>query len=105
MSRTASRLAGDALTLAALDSAWRRAARGKRGRPDVASFERDWPGVLVALAARLHAGAWRPGPYRTFPFVERGKRRLISAAPFADRVVHHAVTAAIEPVWEARFLP
>ena len=103
MSRTASRLAGDALTLAALDSAWRRAARGKRGRPDVATFERDWPGVLVALAARLQPRAWRPGPY--FPFVERGKRRLISAAPFADRVAHHAVTAAIEPVWEARFLP
>jgi hypothetical protein len=26
-------------------------------------------------------------------------------APFADRIVHHAITAVLEPVWEGRFLP
>lgn len=35
----------------------------------------------------------------------RPKPRLISAAPFRDRVVHHALTRVIEPVFEARFLP
>jgi RNA-directed DNA polymerase len=92
-------------SLLALHRAWLAAARGKRGRIDVAAFEREWPAVLVELCAALRDGSWRPGSYRTFPFEERGKRRLISAAPFADRVVHHAVTAAIEPIWEARFLP
>ncbi len=32
------------------------------------------------------------------------KRRLISAAPFRDRVVHHALCAVTEPVFERRFI-
>lgn len=31
-------------------------------------------------------------------------RRLISAAPFRDRVVHHALVAVIEPLFEPRFI-
>jgi RNA-directed DNA polymerase len=57
------------------------------------------------LSRALREGTWRPAGYRTFALIDRGKRRLISAAPFADRIVHHAITAAIEPVWERRFLP
>ena len=89
----------------AVDAAWRRAARGKRNRRDVCAFERGWPDALLAISRRLQEGWWRPGGYRSFFFVERGKRRLISAAPFEDRIVHHAVASAIEPLWEARFLP
>jgi RNA-directed DNA polymerase len=100
-SAPASRLYG----AAALHRAWLAAARGKRGRPDVAAFERGWPDGLLSLSRALREGHWQPGGYRTFAFIERGKRRLISAAPFADRVVHHAITAAIEPLWEARFVP
>jgi RNA-directed DNA polymerase len=29
---------------------------------------------------------------------------LVSAAPFRDRVVHHALCRIIEPIWEARFI-
>jgi hypothetical protein len=89
---------------ASLQAAWLRAAKGKRRRIDVAAFERRWPEPLLALSDALHAGTWRPAGYRSFVWNERGKRRLISAAPFADRVVHHAVAAAIEPLWEARFV-
>jgi RNA-directed DNA polymerase len=60
--------------------------------------------MLLELEASLQAGSWRPAGYRSFVWHERGKRRLISAAPFADRVVHHAVAAAIEALWEARFV-
>jgi len=91
-------------TPACLQRAWLAAARGKRGRADVSAFERSWPDALLALSEDLGNGSWRPGGYRTFPFAEHGKRRLISAAPFPDRVVHHAITAAIEPAWEARFV-
>ncbi len=96
----------DALaSVGALQKAWSRAARGKRARPDVCEFERGWPDALVSLAQSLRDGSWRPAGYRSFIWRERGKRRLISAAPFADRVVHHAITAAIEPTYERRFLP
>ncbi len=32
------------------------------------------------------------------------KRRLISAAPFRDRVGHHALVNVIEPLFEERFI-
>jgi RNA-directed DNA polymerase len=32
------------------------------------------------------------------------KPRLISAAPFRDRVVHHALCQVIELIWERRFI-
>ena len=90
---------------ASVHRAWLAAARGKRGRADVSAFERGWPDAVVALSRALRAETWRPAGYRSFALQDRGKRRLISAAPFADRIVHHAITAAIEPVWERRFLP
>lgn len=41
---------------------------------------------------------------RTFT-IQEPKPRRISAAPFRDRVAHHALTRAIEPVFERRFSP
>ena len=32
------------------------------------------------------------------------KRRIVSAAPFRDRVVHHALCAVIEPLFERGFI-
>lgn len=47
---------------------------------------------------------YRPGAYQHF-VIREPKRRLISAAPFRDRVVHHALCNIIEPLFEARFHP
>jgi RNA-directed DNA polymerase len=46
---------------------------------------------------------YQPGPYHSF-FIHDPKKRLISAAPFRDRVVHHALYRVIEPIWERRFI-
>ena len=35
--------------------------------------------------------------------MENGKRRLIAAAPFRDRVVHHALVDGLSSTWERRF--
>jgi retron-type reverse transcriptase len=78
------------------------AARGKRKRPDVALFLRDLEPNLCALQSELIDGAYQPGPYRTF-WIRDPKPRQISAASFRDRVVHHAVTRVLEPVFERRF--
>ena len=45
---------------------------------------------------------YQPGEYRSF-FIYDPKRRLISAAPFRDRVVHHALCNVIEPIFERSF--
>ena len=84
--------------------AYRKAARGKRGKTAAATFEREMADNLLALQAALLAGAYRPGAYQHF-IIHEPKRRLISAAPFGDRVAHHALCNVIEPLFEARFHP
>jgi len=84
--------------------AWRKAARGKRTTPGVAAFEHQVADRLLALQQRLATGTWQPGGYVHFT-IDEPKRRCISAAPFADRVVHHALCNVIEPVFERLFIP
>ena len=79
------------------------AARGKRGADSVASFEYALGERLLSLRRDLVAGTWRPGPYVHFA-IHEPKRRWISAAPFADRVVHHALCRVLEPAFETRFI-
>lgn len=83
--------------------AYRKAARGKRSKPSVASFEYDLEGNLLQLRDELRSGAYRPGAYDSF-HIHEPKRRLISAAPFRDRVVHHALVNVIGPVFERKFI-
>ena len=59
---------------------------------------------LLALQLQLRDGQWRPGRYVHFR-IHEPKQRLISAAPFADRVVHHALCHVIEPRFDAAFVP
>ena len=70
--------------------AYRKAAKGKPSKPSVASFEFDLEGNLLQLCDDLRSGAYQPGAYDSF-HIHEPKRRLISAAPFRDRVVHHAL--------------
>lgn len=84
-------------------AAYRRAARGKRGRPAVAAFEYRLEENLLALQAELRDQSYRPGAYTSF-YIHDPKRRLISAAPLRDRVVHHALCALMEPLFERRFI-
>ena len=83
--------------------AYRKARKGKRGKAYVAEFERGYEEQLFALQKELQDKTYKPGRYASF-FVHEPKKRKISAAPFRDRVVHHALCRAIEPIWEARFI-
>ncbi len=84
-------------------AAWRNAARGKRGKRAVAAFEQQAADNLLAIQSALRDGTWAPGPYVHF-HIHEPKRRRISAAPFADRVVHHALCNVIAPVFERLFI-
>ncbi|MBL8485307.1 MAG: hypothetical protein JNJ60_24130 [Rhodocyclaceae bacterium] len=83
--------------------AYRKAARGKRGRATAARFEFDLAERLLELKRDLETGRYRPGGYVHF-FVHEPKRRKISAAPFRDRVVHHALCNVIEARFERLFI-
>lgn len=80
-----------------------RARRGKRYRPDVAAFHFHLEAELLGLRKDLQSKTYRPGAYRAF-YIQDPKRRLISAAPYRDRVVHHALCRVIEPVFERGFI-
>ncbi len=58
---------------------------------------------LLRIERQLNAGTWRSGGY-TVIHVRDPKPRMVSAAPFRDRVVHHALCAVIAPIFERGFI-
>ncbi len=84
-------------------AAWYKARKGKRKTPAVAAFEANLEWELLRLSEELSAKTYRPGSYTTFKIYDP-KERLISAAPFRDRVVHHALCNIIEPFFEKIFI-
>lgn len=80
-----------------------KARRGKSRRPDVEEWWMRRESELAALREELLSGGYVPGPYRFFE-IREPKRRLIAAAPFRDRVLHHALCLRLAPVLERRFI-
>lgn len=86
-----------------LYTAWRKARRGKRYKTAAATFEQNLDTELIALHHVLADETWQPGGFRSFT-IHEPKRRKISAAPFQDRVVHHALISVLEPIYERKFI-
>jgi len=83
--------------------AWKKARRGKRYKPAAAAFEQNLGEELLRLQQELEDGSYMPGGYRSFT-IHEPKRRRISAAPFRDRVLHHALCNVTEPIHERSFI-
>lgn len=83
--------------------AYHRCRRRKRHRRLAVAFDFDWEAQLLAIQRDLRDGTYRPGPYRHFRITDPKPRR-ISAAPFRDRVVHHALVQVLEPIFERSFI-
>jgi len=83
--------------------AWKLARQGKRYKPSAAHFERSLDIEISRLYEDLSSGTYQPGIYRSFT-VHDPKRRKISAAPFRDRVVHHALCKVLIPIYERKFI-
>ncbi|WP_017314576.1 RNA-directed DNA polymerase [Mastigocladopsis repens] len=81
----------------------RKAQRGKRFRENVLDFNYNLEGELAKLQKELLEQKYQPGTYRTF-YIKEPKSRMISAAPYRDRVVHHALCNIILPLIETSFI-
>ncbi len=81
-----------------------KAQRGKRGRSEVQRFNFFQEMKLLRLQEELSDGTYRPGGFRSH-WISRPKPRLISAAPYRDRVVHHALMNVLELILERHFHP
>ena len=77
----------------------RLAQQGKRFRGNVLEFNHTLERELFRLQRELQNHTYQPGGYRTFE-IKDPKSRLISAAPYRDRVVHHALCNVIMPLLE-----
>lgn len=87
----------------ALHHAAHNAVKGKRKKPGAAAFMARLEPELLRLERGLQDQTYRPGPHLNF-VVRDPKRRTVSAAPFRDRVVHHALYAVIGPIFERGFV-
>lgn len=85
-----------------LDAA-KKAAKGKREQMPVLLFYDRLEDHLWQIISDLRNKTWQPGPYTTFS-IYSPKPRMISAAPFRDRVVHHALIAVVGPLLERTFI-
>lgn len=79
------------------------AQRGKRFKDTTARFNFSLEHELWTLQKELTSGIYQPGGYRHFIIYEP-KMRLISAAPYRDRVVHHAIHNVLEPIFDPTFI-
>lgn len=80
-----------------------KAQKAKRFRENVLAFNYNLEAELLCLQEELQNQSYTPGGYRTFRIFEP-KPRLISAAPYRDRVVHHALCHVIVPIIEWTFI-
>ncbi|MBI2501558.1 MAG: Retron-type reverse transcriptase [Deltaproteobacteria bacterium] len=81
----------------------RLAQRGKRFKDSAARFNFHLERELWRLHHELAEKRYKPGKYHHFRIYEP-KERLISAAPYRDRVVHHAIHNILEPIFEPLFI-
>lgn len=79
--------------------AYWKARRGKDTRPDVGSYRRCLSVNLHRLRDELLSGEIDAGHYRYFRIYDP-KERIICAASFPERVLHHAVMNVCHPIFE-----
>lgn len=86
-----------------LHSAFLKARKCKRYRNEILRFSYDLEENLLKLQEELLNQTYRHGSYREFIVTDQ-KKRHIKAAPFRDRVVHHALCNIIELIFDRGFI-
>ena len=86
-----------------LHEAYYKASKNKRLTAGYIHFRKNAEKNLAFLRQLLLDGKYKHGKYRHFTITDP-KQRLISAATFSDRVIHHAIMNVLEPVFERQFI-
>ncbi len=83
--------------------AYMKASHGKRYRSEVLKFSENLESNLIEIQNELINKSYKTGIYRNF-YIYEPKERLVSALPFRDRVVQHALCNIIEPLFEVKMI-
>jgi retron-type reverse transcriptase len=94
---------GELFSFESLYRCYVKCRKNKRNTINALKFEVNAEENLMALVDELNNGTYQPSRSVCF-VVERPKMREIVAADFRDRVVHHALVAQLEPVYERIFI-
>ncbi len=86
-----------------LFSAWKEFKRGKEKKLDVQRFAMALEENIFSLYRELQSGTYKHSAYDSF-YVHDPKLRLIHKAEVRDRILHHAIVRAIEPLFESTFI-
>ena len=86
-----------------LANAWRKARKEKTKKPYVIEFRQNLRENLLKLREELLEQTYKPKPLVTF-ILRDPKTRKISKSDFRDRIVHHALVKAIEPIFDKTFI-
>ena len=83
--------------------AWDGFRKGKREKFDVQIFEYFLENNLFHLQSELVSKLYQHRPYQQF-YIKDPKVRLIHKAAVRDRVVHHLIYQALNPIFEPTFI-
>lgn len=104
MSKTHKNLFNSIVTKENFDNAFIKTRRGKRSSSSYLEFKEYGELNLKLLREEVADGGYKRSDFRDF-YIRDPKLRLISALPFKDRIVQHALNNIIEPLYLPRFLP
>lgn len=97
-------LFGKITGLGNIRTAYLSARKGKRWQRAVKAFEENADENLLGIQELLVTKKFSTAKYRSKTIYEP-KQREIYILPFApDRIVHHALMRALEPIWEGLFI-
>lgn len=80
-----------------------KARKGKCAKPTIVAYSKDVDKNLDNLRQKLKNGSFKPGNYNYFRIYDP-KERLICAAAFEERVVHHAIMNVCKPIFERNLI-
>ncbi len=91
------------ISLENLTLAYKNASKTKRFKNSILIFDENLAENILFIQKSLISKVYEHGKYNFFT-VRDTKERRISAAPFLDRVVHHALYQIINPIFDRKFI-
>ena len=79
------------------------ASKGKRSQADIIAYQEGAESQLAQMRKGLLSGEFALGGYRQFKVYEP-KERVITVAPFEQRVLYHAIMRVCGPVFERQLI-
>jgi retron-type reverse transcriptase len=81
----------------------KKSRKGKKSKIATQKFDIELETNIINLQKEFRNFTYTTGEYKSF-FINDSKKRLITAAPYKDRIVHHAIINVIGEVFEKSFI-